>query len=166
MDELFHLVQDPTAYPRFFSSAKVRSYLMIAYTCSSIYRGTSCHLPSLFLYIIHILLGVIFPPLSCRHSHLLIKECLYQVWTSWIILQCHHQSWHQCWCPIPRQDKACWSCQWLSRCSASPQSPVCSAVSIRSHAMGCPLEVWIPHAGTLCPFNVNREITNIGLASV
>ena len=34
-DELFRLVQDPTAHLGFFSSAKVRS------TCSSIYRGTS-----------------------------------------------------------------------------------------------------------------------------
>jgi hypothetical protein len=76
--ESFRLVQDPAAYPGFASSAKVRSYLMIAYTYSSIYRGTRRHRPSLFLYITRILLAVVSRHLSRRRSRLPIRERLHQ----------------------------------------------------------------------------------------
>ena len=76
--ESFRLVQDPAAYPGFASSAKVRPYLMIAYTYSPIYRGTRRHRPSLFLYITRILLAVVSRPLSRRRSRLPIRERLHQ----------------------------------------------------------------------------------------
>jgi hypothetical protein len=75
----FRMVQDPAAYPGFASSAKVRSYLMIAYTCSSIYRGTRRHRPSLFLDLTRIPLVVVSPPLSRRRSRLPIRERLHRV---------------------------------------------------------------------------------------
>jgi hypothetical protein len=49
----FRMVEDPAAYPGFASSTKVRSYLTIACTCSSTYRGTRRHRPFLFLALTH-----------------------------------------------------------------------------------------------------------------
>jgi hypothetical protein len=68
----FRLVQDPAAYPGFAPSTKVRSCLAIAYSCSSTYRGTRRHRPSLFLFRT-ILLVRVSPRRARRRSRLPIR---------------------------------------------------------------------------------------------
>jgi hypothetical protein len=72
----FRLVQDPAAYPGFAPSTKVRSCLSIDYSCSSTYRGTRRHRPSLFLSRTPILLVRVSPRRARRRSRLPIRERL------------------------------------------------------------------------------------------
>jgi hypothetical protein len=74
LPESFLMVKDPAAYPAFLT--KVRSYLTIGYTCSSIYRATRCHCPSLFLALTHIPLA---RRRTRRHCRLLIWEHLHRM---------------------------------------------------------------------------------------
>ena len=75
----FRLVQDPAAYPGFAPSTKVRSCLTIAYTCSSTYRGTRRHRPSLFLVRTPILLVRVFPHRARHRSRLPTRERLHRL---------------------------------------------------------------------------------------
>lgn len=70
----FRLVQDPAAYPG-FAPSKVRSYLAIAYSCSTKYRGIPRHRPYPFQVRSHI------PPgrLSRRRSRPPIREHQHRV---------------------------------------------------------------------------------------
>ena len=75
--EPFRVVEDPTAYPGFASSTKVRSCLTIAYTCSSTYRGTR-HRAYLFQALSHIPLACVSTRRSRRRSRLPIQERLHR----------------------------------------------------------------------------------------
>jgi hypothetical protein len=74
----FRVVQDPAAYPAFAPSTKVRSCLTMAYSCSSTYRGTRRHRPSLFLFRTPILLARVSPRRARRRSRLPIRERLHR----------------------------------------------------------------------------------------
>jgi hypothetical protein len=74
----FRLVQDPAAYPGLTPSTKVRSCLTIAYSCSSTYRGTHAHRPSLFLFRTPILPARVSPHRARRRSRLPISERLHR----------------------------------------------------------------------------------------
>jgi hypothetical protein len=105
----FRVVQDPAAYPGFAPSTKVRSCLTIAYSCSSTYRGTHRHRPSLFLFRTPILLVRVSPRRAPRRSRLPIREPLHRLWPSWrtLLRHRHRHSRRQPWCQIPRQDREC-----------------------------------------------------------
>lgn len=105
----FRLVQDPAAYPGFAPSTKVRSCLTIAYSCSSTYRGTRRHRPSLFLFRTPIHPAGVSRRPARRRSRLPIRERLHRVRPSWTmpLRHRHHHSQRPPWCRIPRRAKEC-----------------------------------------------------------
>jgi hypothetical protein len=73
----FRVMEDPTAYPGFASTTKVRSCLTMAYTCSSTYRGIR-HRAYLFPALSHIPLVCVSTRRSPRRSRHPIRERLHR----------------------------------------------------------------------------------------